>query len=116
MEITLALLKLITMSLKCTLIWFHELSKIIFYSSVRFCHCPLHCENSNELGHRNTAQTDQLNPLFHTFANLVNRDGMQQNIDWLVSSSLFSPTEGNKNCHPHFRNRGPKHIFGRGKR
>ena len=46
-------------------------------------------------GYRNTAQTGQLNPLFHTFADLVNRVRTRPNTDWLVSNSLFSPTAGN---------------------
>ena len=62
-------------------------------SSERYNGYPLvHQENSNKLGYRNTAQTDLLHLLFHTFANLVNRVGMRQNRDWLVCNSLFSPT------------------------
>ena len=49
---------------------------------------------SIELGYRNPAQTDQLNPSFDTFADLVNRVGMWQNNDWLVPNSDFSPTVG----------------------
>ena len=49
------------------------------------------------LGFQNSVQTGQLNLLFHIFANLVNRVVLQQNTDWLVPNSLFSPTE-NCNC------------------
>ena len=41
----------------------------------------------------NSAQIGQLNRLFHTFTDLVNRVGAKQDIDWLVSNSLFSPTD-----------------------
>ena len=42
---------------------------------------PEYKENSNELGYRNTEQTGQLNPLFHTFTDLVKRVGKQQNTE-----------------------------------
>ena len=43
-------------------------------------HC-LHLKISFEVGHRNSAQTGQLNPLFHTSTELVNRVGLRQNTD-----------------------------------
>ena len=46
---------------------------------------------SFELGQQNLRQTIQLNPLFHTFADLVNRVVAWQTTDWLVPNSQFSP-------------------------
>ena len=37
-------------------------------------------------------QIGQLNPLFHTFANSVNRIVTQQTSDWFMPNSQFSPT------------------------
>ena len=43
-----------------------------------------------ELGHQHLAQTGQLNPMFHTFSDLVNRIGLRQNTGWLLpNSDLF---------------------------
>ena len=41
------------------------------------------------VGHLHFAQTGQLNPLFNTDTDWVNRVGMQQNIEWLMSN-IFS--------------------------
>ena len=49
----------------------------------------IHYQISFELEHRNT---DQLNPLFHIFVDLVNRVAARQTTDWLVPNSKFSPT------------------------
>ena len=51
-----------------------------------------HEGNSRELGNINHAQTGQLNPLFHTFADFMNRVAVRQNTDSLVSNSVLSPT------------------------
>ena len=41
-------------------------------------------KNCIELG-LNSAQTGQLNPLFNTYTDVVNRVGARQNCDWLMS-------------------------------
>ena len=53
---------------------------------------PQYLENSIELGYRHSAPTGQLNPLFHTFAYVVNRVEKRQNTDWFMSNFYFSPT------------------------
>ena len=44
------------------------------------------------LGHRNSVKTDQWNPVFHIFADLVNIVVVRQSSDCLVPISLFSHT------------------------
>ena len=50
----------------------------------------INLENSTELAHLHSTQTSQLNGLFHTFTDFVNRNGLRMNTDWLVNSE-FSP-------------------------
>ena len=57
------------------------MSALVFKALARVHHClrdpqiQLHKENSLALGHLNSVQTGQLKRLFHTFLDLVNRDG-----------------------------------------
>ena len=47
-----------------------------------------------EFVHLNSPKTGYLDPLFHTFTDLMNRTGAQQNTDWFVSTCniIFSLT------------------------
>ena len=47
-----------------------------------------------ELKCLNSAQTDLVNPLFHTFPDFMNLTGARQNADRLVSSIPFSAAVG----------------------
>ena len=51
-----------------------------------------------------TPNTDQLNPLFHTFAEfrpIVNRVVAQQSTDWLAANAQFSPNVPTKSPNLH---------------
>ena len=69
------------------------------YNCSKRCVCNGHLITRKSLGDFlwiQTPNTDQLNPLFHTFAEfrlLVNRDVARQSTDWLVANAQFSPNE-----------------------
>ena len=48
---------------------------------------------SFEIKHRHFSQTGQLNALFHTSTDVVNRVALRQNTDWLLPNSDFPPNE-----------------------
>ena len=68
-----------------------HLMVITFKQQVNYPIQDTHKENFIELGHLNSLQTGQLNPLFHIYTNLVNKVGAWQSTDWWVSDISYFP-------------------------